>query len=142
MTFQERLWPSTGFFLATLLIIPAMTVLFMPFSFGNGIYVGIGLYILIAVIFMLGAPKVTVTQTHLHAGRGKIERKFLGEAIALDRIAYRQAIGRKLDARAFLAMNGWVKTGVKVTVTDPADNTPYWIISTRKPQQLVESLKN
>lgn len=137
---KERLWPSIGFFLATLLIIPSMTVLFMPFSMYNGIFVGIGLYLVVILSFSFGAPKVTLYKNQLHAGRGKIEIKNLGEAIPLDKVTYRQEIGRKLDARAFLVMNGWVKTGVKVVIKDENDPVPYWIVSTRKPQELASKI--
>ncbi|HUH53691.1 MAG TPA: DUF3093 domain-containing protein [Microbacteriaceae bacterium] len=140
VVFKEKIWPSLGMYLATLLIIPAMTVLIMPFSRSNGIFIGIALYLLIIATFTFTAPKVVLTKHTLSAGRGHIERQFLGSAVALDRIAYRQEIGRKLDARAFLAMSGWAKTGIKVEVVDPTDPTPYWIISTRKPAELVKAL--
>jgi hypothetical protein len=30
---------------------------------------------------------------------------------------------------------------VRVTVTDPQDPTPYWLVSTRHPEKLVEALQ-
>lgn len=138
--FKEKIWPSPGFFIATILIIPAMTVLFMPFSRSAGIYIGIGVYLVVILSFMAAAPKVILTDSKLITGRAKIELEYLGQAEALDPISYRQEIGRKLDARAYLAMSGWVKTGVKVAVTDRNDPAPYWIVSTRNPLELAEFL--
>ena len=33
-----------------------------------------------------------------------------------------------------------MKTGVELTLDDPADPVPYWIVSTRRPSQLAEAI--
>ena len=49
--------------------------------------------------------------------------------------------GAQLDARAWPLIRGWVSPVVRVTVTDPQDPTPYWLVSTRHPEKLVEALE-
>ena len=44
--------------------------------------------------------------------------------------------GPSLDARAWLSIRGWVDPVVKVTLADEKDPTPYWLVSTRRPEDL------
>lgn len=139
-TFQERLWPSIGFFLATLLVIPAFTVLFMPYSLTAGIIAGVVVYAVVALVFILGSKKVEVADGKLRAGRAEIDVEYLGEVEVLDDQELRIAIGRRLDARAYLSISGWVKRGVKIMLKDPNDPTPYWVVSSRKPTLLAQAI--
>jgi hypothetical protein len=42
--------------------------------------------------------------------------------------------GRDADARAYLLLRPYLKRAVRVEITDPADPTPYWLVSTRHPK--------
>lgn len=139
--FRERLWPSVTFFLILLLIIPAMTVLLMPQSLELGIVVGVISYALLVIVFTLMSRRIDVHGSSLTAGHATIDVQHLGEMTPLDPHDLRISIGHRADARAFLMVSGWVKTGVKVAITDPEDPTPYWIITTRKPEELIEALQ-
>ena len=44
------------------------------------------------------------------------------------------------DARAFLLLRPYVKTAVRVDLEDPADPTPYWLLSSRRPEALAAAL--
>ncbi len=48
--------------------------------------------------------------------------------------------GVDADARAFLFTRPYLKRAVKVTVLDPGDRTPYWLISSRHPHRLAAAL--
>lgn len=137
---SERLWPSLGFFLSLFLIIPAMTVLFFPQSFELGLIIGICSYVALVALFLLMSRHIEVKGTTLKAGNASIDVKHLGEMTALDPHNLKIAIGHRADARAFLMVSGWVKTGVKIMVEDPADPTPYWIVTTRKPDELIAAI--
>ena len=49
--------------------------------------------------------------------------------------------GVDADARAFLLTRPYLKRSVKITVQDPADRTPYWLVSTRHPRELADALR-
>ena len=49
--------------------------------------------------------------------------------------------GVELDARAHLVLRGWVGPVVLVTLDDPDDPTPAWLVSTRRPEHLAEALR-
>jgi hypothetical protein len=45
------------------------------------------------------------------------------------------------DARAHLVLRPYIKTAVEITLDDPDDPVPYWLVSTRRPQQLAAALR-
>ena len=60
----------------------------------------------------------------------------LGAVAALDADAARRLAGRDADARAYLLLRPYLKRAVRVEITDPADPAPYWLLSTRRPDEL------
>ncbi len=42
--------------------------------------------------------------------------------------------------RAFLMLRPYLSRAVRVAITDPADPAPYWLISTRRPDDLAAAL--
>jgi hypothetical protein len=87
-----------------------------------------------------GAARVVVTGTELRAGRAHIPLPHVGEVTALDADDTRRTAGRDADARAFLVLRPYLRRAVRVEITDPADPTPYWLVSTRRPQELADAL--
>lgn len=141
-TFSERLWPSTMFFIALLLIVPSFTVLLTPFSIQAGFITGIIVYVLTCAIFVLASRKVSVEDGTFAAGQASIDVQHLGEIEVLDAHELRIAIGRRLDARAYLCVSGWIHSGVRIAINDPGDDTPYWVVTTRRPQALVKAIRS
>jgi hypothetical protein len=100
--------------------------------------VAAGLLVLCLVSY--GAARIRVADGELRAGRAHIAASHLGAAVALDPEATRRTAGVEADARAFLVLRPYLKRAVKVDITDPADPAPYWLVSTRHPERLVEAL--
>jgi hypothetical protein len=48
----------------------------------------------------------------------------------------RRRAGVEADARAHLVLRPYVKTAVEITLNDQDDPVPYWLVSSRRPQQL------
>jgi len=101
---------------------------------GSAVLVG-GLFLLVST-----APVVRVDGTTLQAGRARIPLSLVGGVSALDAAAARAELGPRLDARAYLCLRGWIHTAVRVELVDPLDPTPYWIVSTRHPDDLAAAL--
>lgn len=142
-TYAERLLPSIPFFVALLLIVPAMFILFMPFGAGAlGWLYGAIAFVLVSTIFIVASKTLSVEGDKLIAGRANIAAEHIGAITELDADELRVAIGRRLDARAFLVVNGWIHKGLKIEITDPEDPTPYWVITTRRPAELRAALEN
>ena len=74
------------------------------------------------------------------AGRARIEARHLGAAESLDAERTRRVAGREADARAYLCLRPYLKRAVRVEITDPADPAPYWLVSSRRPDDLAGAL--
>ena len=94
----------------------------------------------VAVFAGYGAARVTVRDGELTAGRAHIGVEHVGEVTPLDAAATRLLAGRDADARAYLLLRPYLRTAVRVEITDPADPAPYWLICTRHPRRLSEAL--
>ncbi|MET0928081.1 MAG: DUF3093 domain-containing protein [Aeromicrobium sp.] len=93
-----------------------------------------------AAVWRYGSLLVAVGPDGLHVGRAFVEAAHVGAAVSLDRAAYRTQLGTGADARAYLATRPYLDHGVVVTIDDPADPAPYWLISSRHPDALAASL--
>lgn len=86
-------------------------------------------------------PRVRVRGGELSAGAARIPIDLVRDPRPLVGEELREALGPGLDARAYLCLRGWVHSAVRVDVDDPQDPTPYWIVSTRRPDELVAALR-
>lgn len=93
-----------------------------------------------AFFLSYGGARVQVADGSLRAGRARIEARHLAAATALDAEPTRRLAGVDADARAFLLLRPYLKRAVRVDLTDPADPTPYWLISSRHPEALAAAV--
>lgn len=95
----------------------------------------------VLLIVKMGSTKVEVADGELKVGDAHVPLTLLGEVEIISPADRRAAMGRELDPAAFVLHRGWVKPMVRVHLTDPEDPTPYWLISTRHPEELIKALK-
>ena len=117
--------------LAVVVALPALVATAVTLVAGGLLALGFGSY---------GAARVAVEDGWFRAGRARIELAHLGAVEALDAEATRRVAGVDADARAYLLLRPYLKRAVKVEITDPADPAPYWLVSTRHPDELAGAL--
>lgn len=100
----------------------------------------LALLLLAAGLISYGSARLEVDDGGFRAGRARIGPDHLGAAEALDAERTRRVSGPEADARAFLLLRPYLKRAVRVEITDPADPAPYWLVSSRHPEALAESL--
>lgn len=100
----------------------------------------VSLTLLVFCLWAFGNARIVVTDGELRAGRAHIAAEHLGTATPLDADQARRAAGVDADARAFLLLRPYLKRAVKVEITDPSDPAPYWLLSTRNPEELAQAL--
>ena len=138
--FNEKLWPSAGTWIWPVLLGLTAGVALAPISVPWGITVGVIAFIVLCAVLALNTPKITVTETTVRVGRANIERQYIGEVTGYrGDEAFRQR-GQKLNGLAFMNLRGWMDAVVKLEITDPRDQTPYWLTSTRRPEELTRAL--
>lgn len=133
--------PNFGTFAAVFALLPSIAIISEPFDIRIGLAVGVVVVITIWTLLILRAPTIELSQLELRVGRVGIFRNLIGEAevISKDRIFLER--GPNLDPGAHKVFQGSVKTAIKIAILDPEDPTPYWLISTRKPDKLAELLE-
>jgi hypothetical protein len=138
--YRERLWPAPWVFISTALVIPASLLVFLPISTTAGIVCAIVLYGAIVVTLLVTTPAVEVDDALFVAGRARLPRNVVAEVTVFTGPDATAERGTRLDARAWLLIRGWIPGVVKVQLDDPSDPTPYWLVSTRHPEQLAAAL--
>jgi hypothetical protein len=138
--YRERLRPAVWVYLATALVIPASLLVFLPISLAAGIAVAAGLYLAIVILLFVTTPTIEIADDQLHAGRARIPLEFIASAAGFRGADATAERGTRLDARAWLLLRGWIDPVVRIELDDPEDPTPYWLVSTRRPDELVAAL--
>ena len=95
---------------------------------------------LIIVISIRSRLVIEITANELKVGRAHIDLKYIGAITALDSNAMRTIRTRDADPIAYLGIRFWSSTGVKIEIEDQRDETPYWLITSNKANQLVNAL--
>ncbi|WGD36336.1 DUF3093 domain-containing protein [Lysinibacter sp. HNR] len=139
--YSERLVPGVWTFVATFLIVPGTVLVIFPINQMVAVISAAVLYLLCVTLLIATSPVVRVEKGQLNAGRAKISVNHLGKIEHYDGDDATQQRGPLLDARAHLVIRGWVSAIVRIELNDPQDPTPYWIISTRHPQQLADAIR-
>ena len=139
--YRERVWPAAWVLLALALVLPASLLVFLPINPFVGIGTGVVLYAGLVVLLVIGSPTLEVTERGFTAGRATLPARHIGRAEGFTREDATRERGTGLDARAWLLIRGWVDGVVRVEVADDRDPVPYWLVSTRKPDELVSALE-
>jgi hypothetical protein len=89
----------------------------------------------------LGRLRIAVTDGELQVDDARLPVKFIADVTPLDAAARREALGVYAHPLAFVIQRPWIKEAVLITLKDPSDPTPYWIVSTRCPVELTTALR-
>lgn len=98
----------------------------------------------LAVLLMLlaGRTRIEIAEDTLSVADARLPLRYAGAIEVIGKDAKRKALGPDLDPAAFLVHRGWVGPLVRVEITDERDPTPYWLFSTRRPEQVAELLRS
>jgi hypothetical protein len=92
------------------------------------------------MLYRYGAV-IEVSRAGLAAGRALLPWWACAGAHALGTDEARAAFGVDADARAYLLLRSYCPGAVRVDVADPNDPTPYWLLSSRRPERLAEHIR-
>ncbi|MGW1726652.1 DUF3093 domain-containing protein [Streptomyces sp. NPDC002306] len=140
--YEERLTAPRSWWLISFLVGVALALVLLPFGplpTLGGLVGGTAAAAVTASAY--GSLRIRVVGDSLIAGEAKIPVSALGETEVLDAEEARAWRTHKADVRAFLLLRAYIPTALRVTVTDPADPTPYLYLSTREPERLAQALK-
>lgn len=132
-----RWWVQATMFLATfwLAFMAALPDAWIAWSASGAL-----LAVVYGMFVWVGASKIEVRAGTLHVGPARIALHHLGPVVPLDKEETRRVHGVDADVRAFLHTRPYISRAVKIAIADPADPTPYWLVSTRHPRKLAAVL--
>jgi len=162
--YHERLgvplsWWLLG--LATILLLATEVVAGFSWPIAVIVYVALtgGLA---ATLVSWGRPAVVVSESDLRAGPASVPLAAVGEVTALDEAQTRSLRGPRADPAAFLMIRPYLRRAVYVEVTQPGAEThhrlrvhrfrvraeparpaagsPYWLVGTRRPEDLAAAV--
>lgn len=143
MRYRERLVPPPSWWvLGTLFALSVFAAVVVAAGLDWGLTAGLLSLAITAALFWSGATTVTVSDAELSVGRARLEMPYLAGCRPLDAEQTRRRTGPEADARAYLVLRPYVRTAVEVTLDDPEDPVPYWLVSSRRPRQLVSALED
>lgn len=141
MIYRERVLPSAANLILPILLFFSIYGIMLPIDLGLALPSAFAVTALFASLMFFSSPTIEVTDSILKCKGASIERRYVGDVLVIQKSEIFDELGRKLDARAWLSVQASIKCLVKIEISDKNDPTPYWLVSTRKPELLVAALK-
>jgi hypothetical protein len=94
------------------------------------------------LLWRFSSATVVVRDGELWVGEAHLPLEFAGETQIIPGALKRKVLGPAFDPAAFALHRSWVAPMVWIHVTDEEDPTPYWLISSRHPEELVAALRS
>jgi hypothetical protein len=96
----------------------------------------------LGIVWSLGRSRVQVGGSEFTARDAHLPLSAVSGVVALDAVTLRRVVGREGDPSAFVMIRPWIGPGIQLWLDDPDDPTPYWVVSTRHPAQLVAVIRD
>jgi hypothetical protein len=93
-----------------------------------------------AVLLAWGAASVTVAGGRLSAGRWDLDLADVAKVQVLDHAQFRALCGPRADPAARLMIRPYLSRGVYLGITGMRPVPPYWLIGTRRPDELAAAV--
>ncbi|WP_432987104.1 DUF3093 domain-containing protein [Dactylosporangium sp. CA-233914] len=92
-------------------------------------------------LWWLGRIRIEVSNGEFRVDDARIPLRYVGEVTPLAAADKHDLLGPYSDPEAFVVQRPWIGPAVRVEVRDEADPTPYWLISTRRPEALADAIR-
>jgi hypothetical protein len=94
----------------------------------------------IVPLMLSGRQRIRLRDGVLNAGKKELPVTQVTTISQLDRAETRLRLGPQADPAAHTVVRGWIGPSVMLRLANP-DPTPYWLVSTRHPEQLADAIK-
>ena len=142
--YRERVLPSATSLWPVLLIVPTAWLTLLPFSpkigHSTGVILGIVFAIAVLVSIFFAAPLIELDDRGFSVGDAVLPLAVIAGYDVIPKERAFEERGYKLDPRAYVRFQLSVNTLIKLQIDDPEDTTPYWLIVTRNPQRIADTL--
>jgi hypothetical protein len=94
----------------------------------------------VAGLWWLGRIRLAVAGGELRVDDARLPVRYVADAIPIDAAGKRELLGIGAHPLAFVVQRPWIGGAVQVLLDDPADPTPYWVVSSRHPVELAAAI--
>jgi hypothetical protein len=84
--------------------------------------------------------EITFDGEVLRIDKANIDREYLGNVTVLDKNAMRLLRTRDADPAAYLAIKFWEPRGLRIDLNDSRDKTPYWLVTSKRGEEIAALL--
>jgi hypothetical protein len=92
-------------------------------------------------LWRLGRIRIAVVNDVLHVDDARLPVRYIATVESLTPEQKRELLGPAAHPLAFVVQRPWIRGTAKVTLSDPEDPTPYWVVSCRRPDALATAVK-
>ncbi len=96
---------------------------------------------LTAILIGWGRLRTEVADGELRVGRDRLPLALAGDVTALDEEQTRALRGPRADPAAYLMARPYLPRSVYIAVDNPAARGPYWLVGTRRPEELAAAIE-
>jgi hypothetical protein len=96
--------------------------------------------LVVVLMLWLSRIRVAVAGTEFRVDDARLPLAVIADVVALDADGKREVLGVGAHPLAFVVQRPWLGGAVQVLLDDPADPTPFWVVSTRHPVALATVL--
>ncbi|MGA3525312.1 DUF3093 domain-containing protein [Melissospora conviva] len=101
---------------------------------------GLVVPVVAGLLWWLGRVRVAVRDGEFLVDDARLPVRFVADVVALDLEGRREVLSVGAHPLAFVVQRPWIAGAVQIVLDDPADPTPYWVVSTRHPVRLAEAI--
>lgn len=138
--YRERVTPRISSFLPLLLLLPAGWLTTAMFEPALGLAIGAAVAVVVAAAMVYFSTVITIDDEKIFVGPANIGIKNLGKCESFSGKEAFQERGPRLNAKAYVQFQPSLQQLVKIEIKDATDPTPYWLFSTRYPEEILRLL--
>jgi hypothetical protein len=143
-SYRERLLVPVSYWLLTVPVV--VTLGAEAYFFVDGIIpplvIGVLFAIVAAFLVHWSSATIEVTGAVLRAGGDTLALSDADEVIALDQKQTTALGGPRADPAAHILLRPYLKRAVYISLADPAEGVPYWLLATRHPAELAAAIES
>ena len=141
--YRERLRTPWWWYLVALFVASLLAAEFRVAGLHLTIWIPFGTLLPLSavIVWWLGHSTLEISGGEVRVRGAHLPLRYVSGAVALDAATLRRVVGREGDPAAYVSIRPWIGPGVQLWLDDPEDPTPYWLLSTRHPQQVVRLLR-
>ncbi|MDO9485100.1 MAG: DUF3093 domain-containing protein [Actinomycetota bacterium] len=141
--YRERLLPKWWVFVFITSLIAMLSIAYgAAISALVGWLMFLGITALTSLAMFFGSPVIAVSDV-LEVAHARLPLQYVDAVQVLSSEQTRDARSRRVDARNFVLVKSWAASqSVLVTLNDPNDPHPAWLISSRHPAELMSAISS